>query len=229
MAFPTSRGLQTTAPAAGPISVLLAGFNTLTRAGLRSLLGHDKRFRIAGEAGIAPGGAAHSLSADLLLLDPVRRDGFDPGVMSELRQAAPAARLAVLTGDSYPGSCAAAIHAGAFGYFLPAFAGLCQPFLGALYGVGRFGEGISDPAIVASFQASCGATIRAQIPRTGGGTLTEREVLRLAAEGLDDQQIAARLHIDVRTVEHHFAQARMRLGASNRFHLACLAKDLSLV
>jgi DNA-binding NarL/FixJ family response regulator len=48
----------------------------------------------------------------------------------------------------------------------------------------------------------------------------EREVAILAAEGLSNRQIAARLHVSVRTVESHVYRACTRLGLPDRAALA---------
>jgi pimeloyl-ACP methyl ester carboxylesterase/DNA-binding CsgD family transcriptional regulator len=44
----------------------------------------------------------------------------------------------------------------------------------------------------------------------------EREILLLAAEGLDNTEIAERLTLSVRTVERHFQNAYLKLGLSGR-------------
>lgn len=51
-------------------------------------------------------------------------------------------------------------------------------------------------------------------------TAREREVAALAADGLANKEIAARLHCSIRTVESHVAQARAKLGAPSRKDLA---------
>jgi DNA-binding NarL/FixJ family response regulator len=53
---------------------------------------------------------------------------------------------------------------------------------------------------------------------TGNGELTEREteVLRLAASGSTNQEIAAALHISLNTVKYHLARVYSSLGVSRR-------------
>ena len=68
-------------------------------------------------------------------------------------------------------------------------------------------EGASTPAL---------ALARAPLPVSS----REREVAVLAAEGLSNRQIAARLHVSVRTVESHIYRACTRLGLADRAALA---------
>lgn len=51
----------------------------------------------------------------------------------------------------------------------------------------------------------------------------ECEVLRLIADGLSAKEVALRLEIAPRTVEHHIDHARLKTGTLNRVHLVALA------
>ncbi|MEJ2890353.1 helix-turn-helix transcriptional regulator [Actinomycetospora aeridis] len=68
-------------------------------------------------------------------------------------------------------------------------------------------EGARTPALEAA---------RAPLPIS----IREREVAILAAEGLTNREIAARLHVSVRTVESHVYRACSRLGVPDRASLA---------
>ena len=57
----------------------------------------------------------------------------------------------------------------------------------------------------------------------------ELEVLRLMAEGLTNEQIAARLIIALGTVKAHIHNISGKLGAQNRAHAVARAKELGLL
>jgi DNA-binding NarL/FixJ family response regulator len=48
----------------------------------------------------------------------------------------------------------------------------------------------------------------------------EKEILRLAADGITNREIAARVHLSQNTVKFHMRQLLQKTGASNRTELA---------
>jgi DNA-binding CsgD family transcriptional regulator len=56
----------------------------------------------------------------------------------------------------------------------------------------------------------------------------EREVARLAAEGLTARQVAERLFISERTVETHLTNVYAKLGVESKLELVRHASELSL-
>jgi pimeloyl-ACP methyl ester carboxylesterase/DNA-binding CsgD family transcriptional regulator len=77
---------------------------------------------------------------------------------------------------------------------------------------------------VTEFLATPGAPA-APAPADGLAELTgrEREVLRLVADGLDNEAIAATLHLSARTVERHLSNVYAKLGLSGRSARAAAA------
>lgn len=82
----------------------------------------------------------------------------------------------------------------------------------------------NDADAAAGWLRSAGAAAARVGPR-GLGLLTKREqdVLGVLAEGLSNPQIAARLYISRRTVEHHVASILSKLGLRNRTEAAAFA------
>jgi predicted ATPase/DNA-binding CsgD family transcriptional regulator len=73
-----------------------------------------------------------------------------------------------------------------------------------------------DEAIALAF----GGAPRPRPVSADGLSEREREVARLAAEGLSNKEIAARLHVSVRTVESHIRHTLTKAGLVNRTQLA---------
>ncbi|MGZ3602249.1 MAG: response regulator transcription factor, partial [Ktedonobacterales bacterium] len=73
-------------------------------------------------------------------------------------------------------------------------------------------------------------TVAARPPKIGQDlTDREREVLRLLAEGLSNQQIAERLVITPATVKFHTRSIRSKLGTTSRTETVVLALQHHLV
>lgn len=103
-----------------PLRLLVVDDHRLFRRGLVGLLGQDRRFSVAGEAADAVEALARAaaLAPDVILLD-----NHLPGVrgidaITGLREAAPAARILMLTVSEDEQDLAAALRAGADGYLL---------------------------------------------------------------------------------------------------------------
>jgi LuxR family transcriptional regulator, maltose regulon positive regulatory protein len=83
-------------------------------------------------------------------------------------------------------------------------------------------DAFENPAESASHREVTGELEEPLSPR-------ELEVLRLVAEGLTNQQIAALLVISVRTVKKHIENIHGKLGVQNRTQAAARARDLGLL
>ncbi len=66
-------------------------------------------------------------------------------------------------------------------------------------------------------------------PGTGGLSARERELVVLVAQGLTDAQIAAQLHISIRTVRSHLDRIRDKTGRRRRADLTRLALGAGLI
>lgn len=82
----------------------------------------------------------------------------------------------------------------------------------------------TDADAAAAWLRSAGAAA-ARVGPKGIGLLTKREldVLELLADGPSNPEIAARLYLSRRTVEHHVASVLSKLGLRNRAEAAAYA------
>ncbi|MFL6688004.1 response regulator transcription factor, partial [Paraburkholderia graminis] len=102
------------------IRLLVVDDHTLFRRGLIALLGQDARFSVAGEA--ADAGEAQRRASELQP-DVILLDNHLPGVngvdaLNDLREAAPHARILMLTVSEDERDLGAALRSGARGYLL---------------------------------------------------------------------------------------------------------------
>ena len=135
-----------------------------------------------------------------------------------LREAAPAARLVVYTGDADEQLCKEALAAGASAVVLKAapLADLRRAIDAALSG-----RSYLDPALA--------PYALARRPAAPSLTPREADVLSLLAEGLSHEQIAARLSIGTETVRTHARKATERLGAATRTQAVATALRQGLI
>ncbi len=85
-----------------------------------------------------------------------------------------------------------------------------------------------DAARASEFLRSIGAPPRAVTRSTADLTIREREVLNLLAHGLTNREIAERLVVSPKTVEHHVTQILSKLGARSRAEAAAFAARMEV-
>ena len=86
-----------------------------------------------------------------------------------------------------------------------------------------------DGEAVASVLRAAGHPTRKRPERPAGLTPREVEVLALIARGLQSKEIAQRLVITLKTVDHHIGHIYMKIGASNRVTAALFATEHGLL
>ena len=127
-----------------PIRILVVDDHTLFRRGLTALLARDPQFEVVGDAADAGEAQrrAQELQPDLILLD-----NHLPGVngvdaLPALREAAPLARVLMLTVSEDERDLAAALRNGACGYLLKTIEGdaLAAAIVRAMRGESRRGR-----------------------------------------------------------------------------------------
>jgi two-component system, NarL family, response regulator NreC len=196
--------------------VLIADDHALVRSGLRILLESEGDFEVVAEAGTADEAvrAARLEKPDVVLLDVVMpgRSGLD--ALAEVLEAAPEAKVLVLSMQDDPRYVREAFAAGASGYLLKEAAD--AELVAALREVAA-GSHYVHPALGARIAAADAA---AQA-KAASDPLSdrEREVLRLLALGHTNQEIAKMLFISVRTAETHRAHIMQKLRLSTRAEL----------
>jgi len=165
--------------------------------------------------------AAHT-QPDILLLDLDLGGEQGAARIPALLEAAPAARLVVLTGVRDPEAHRQAVRHGALGLVVKEQAP--ATLLQALAQVHTGGVWLEPPLVVWALRTLPPPALppapEAAIVRL---TAREREVIPLLVAGLRNQDIAARLGIGEGTVRHHLTAIYAKLGVPGRVALALYA------
>ena len=207
------------------IRVLLVDDHQVVRQGLRAFLQLQPDVEVVGEAG---GGSAAVAAAaagepDVVLMDLVMPDGDGVAAIRALAEAAPGARVLVLSSFADDERIFAAMQAGAAGYLLKDVAP--DALAEAIREIHR-GRPVLHPDVAARLMRRvadpAGPAAEALTPR-------EREVLRLVVEGFANKQIARRLAITEKTVKTHVSSILQKLGVADRTAAAVLAIRQGLV
>lgn len=194
-----------------PLNVLLVDDHDIVRLGVRHLLGALPRpchIREAGSVREALDALAQA-PAELVLLDLGLGDEFALGALPRLRDAAPAARLLVLSSmaeDLYAERC---LRAGADGFV--AKSALSTTLLDAVRSVLDGQIWVSPERRHELLRRLAGRGAPAgQRPEL---SVRELEVLRLVAAGRSTREIAEQLNRSVKTIETHKQSIKLKLDA----------------
>jgi len=199
-------------------TILIVDDHPLTREALAALLVQNG-FEVAGQAADAETAVrqAGELAPDLILLDLSMPGMNGLEALPQLRAAAPAAEVVVLTASGTEENLLGAIRGGAAGYLLKS-----EPperIVEFLRGVAR-----GEAALSGSVARRLLETVRETggretgIPDSIAAALTAREVeiLLLLDDRLETDEIAKRLFISEHTVRSHVKSILRKLDVSSR-------------
>jgi DNA-binding NarL/FixJ family response regulator len=210
--------------------VLLVDDHDLFRTGLATLL-EEQAIVVVGQAatGVDAVRSAGELAPDVVVMD-LNMPGIT-GVEATRRiaVASPLARVVVLTISDRDEDVVEAILAGACGYLLKDAS--VQDLVRGIQAA-AIGESLISPHIAAKvLQHVRSQSTSPERPEIIHAELSEREleVLRLAASGIDNAEIARRLHISPKTVKNHISNILMKLQLENRIQAAVYAVRAGLV
>ena len=211
-----------------PVRLLVVDDHTLFRRGLVALLAGDVTLHVVGEAADAAEAVrkAQALQPDLVLLDNHLPGATGVQAIPDLKEAAPAARIVLLTVSEDGDDLQAALQSGANAYLLKTIEG--EVLADAIHRVMR-GEPVISPELVGKLLSAVQAQGRAagsagtvQPAADAGPALSprEQEVLRQIARGASNKEIARTLDIAETTVKIHVQHILRKLGVSSRVQAA---------
>ena len=207
--------------------VVLVDDHELFRAGVRGEIATS--VDVVGEAGTVAEAVPliRELDPEVVLLDVHLPDGGGEGVIAGVAQERPAVKFLALSVSDAAEDVIGVIRAGARGYVTKTISG--AELEDAIERVAQ-GDAVFSPRL-AGFVLDA---FRAGEPLGGDSELDsltprEREVLQLIARGYRYKEIAARLHLSIKTVEAHVSSVLRKLQLSSRHELSRWAQQRRLV
>ena len=207
--------------------VVLVDDHGLFLAGVRSELGDS--VEIVGEAGTVADAVPliKQLDPHVVLLDVHLPDGKGDAIINAVAPERPGVKFLALSVSDAAEDVIAVIRAGARGYVTKTIA---ADELTAAIGRVAQGDAVFSPRLAGfvldAFRAGDRLTSSAELDEL---TPREREVLQLIARGYMYKEIAARLHLSVKTVESHVSSVLRKLQLSTRHELTRWATQHRLV
>jgi DNA-binding NarL/FixJ family response regulator len=222
-----------------PITVLLADDHDILRDGLKAVLALAGDITVVGEARTGREAVIETerLRPDVVLMDISMPELDGVEASRRIRQHTPDTRVLFLTMHEAEEYFFRALQAGAAGYVIKRTA--AADLLAAVRAVAR-GESFLSPSMARALvhdyaergvRSTSGATSDEPSTSDSYATLTsrEREILQLVGEGNTNQEIAARLHLSIKTVQSHRAAVMMKLGLRDVTHLVRYAVRRGIV
>ena len=207
--------------------LVLVEDHRLFRAGVRSEL--DASIEVVGEAATVAEAIPmiRELDPDVVLLDVHLPDGTGQAVIAAVAPDRPGVKFLALSVSDAAEDVIAVIRAGARGYVTKTISG---PELSeAVHRIAE-GDAVFSPRLAGFvLDAFRGVEGVASDPELDLLTAREREVLQLIARGYLYKEIAAQLHLSVKTIESHVSAVLRKLQLSSRHQLTRWAVERRLI
>ncbi|MFC2058671.1 response regulator [Chloroflexota bacterium] len=199
------------------IRVLIADDHPLLREAMRNVLDKEDDIEVVGEA--CDGEEAIKISSDLkpdiAIMDIVmpKLNGIEAS--KEIKKVSPGTAILILTAHDDRHYVLGLLEAGASGYLLKSARG--RDVVDAVRAV-RAGESVLHPSIISMLLKRAMGMLDENVRLKEEENLTDREieVLRLAARGMSNKEIATELSTSVRTVKAHISNIFSKMNVASR-------------
>ncbi len=199
------------------IRIIIADDHAVLREGMRDLLEKEKDFEVIGEAGDGEEVVklATELKPDVILMDIVMPKLSGIEATKLIKKASTTSSILILTAYSDIRYILGLLEAGACGYLLKSARG--NEIVKAIRAV-QSGESVLDPVVTHKLLQRVVGLAKGSSEGESREKLSSREieVLRLAAKGMSNKDIAHVLFLSVRTVKAHLTNIFNKMGVGSR-------------
>ena len=199
------------------ITILLAENHVVVRESIRRFLEREANFEVVGEAGDGEEAVkmVSQLKPDVIVMDisMPKLNGIE--ATKQIKALQPSAVVLILTAYDYEQYIFPLLEAGAAGYLLKDVSS--RELVSAIQTVYK-GEAVLHPAVARKVMERLRQTKVEPTGERALDLLTEREItiLKMAARGMSNSDIAQELHLSVRTIESHLGSIFNKLGVGSR-------------
>jgi len=197
------------------ITILLVEDHVVVRESIRQFLEREEKLEVVGEAGDGEEAVqmASQLKPDVIIMDisMPKLNGIE--ATKRIKALQPSAAILILTAYDYEQYIFPLLEAGAAGYLLKDVSS--RELISAIETVYR-GEAVLHPAVARKVMQRL--TKAEPTEERASDLLSKRElaILKMAAKGMSNSDIAEELHLSARTVESHLGSIFNKLGVGSR-------------
>ena len=198
------------------IRVVLADDHAVLREGMRRLLEQEPDFKVVGEAanGAEAVAVVEATQPDVVLMDVVMPGLSGIEATKQIKKSNPTTAVLILSAYDDDRYVLGLLEAGVAGYLLKCSRG--EEVVQAIRAI-RTGDAVLHPAVTARLLARVSpASPPASLPNSEHVTERELAVLKLAAGGLGNKEIASALGLSLPTVKAHFVNIFNKMSVGSR-------------
>lgn len=227
--LPQGQQAAQSSPPAPRIRVLVVDDHEVVRKGICTALNEENDFEVVGEAstGNAAITLAIQLQPDIIILDILLGESNGLDIAQQLQRACPQARIVILTGLADDGHLFRAMRLGVHGYMQKALP--LSELLAALRAVHKGERVIGEPRAITQVLSEFSRLTREQDRVRSGLSDLEIELVRLAAEGCSNKEIAARQFWSEVTVKRKMQDIYRKLQVTDRAQAVAEAMRMGLI